>query len=182
MSNLSLISFQIRRGDGVQHIQSNYRPAYILQGHQLNRNKIYYNSTSANATQRLGCDNENMNLDSYANLSPSSYTEYQAPNNTTVITGGISLPNRFVPGIGSANQHVQLLPDIMEPEYHQLGVRIQHLSVRIRDTIVTNPNGCCIYYGRFDEVFTVFLTNVSYRSAHLLLLILLKHKFHTKSQ
>ncbi|CAH8473399.1 unnamed protein product [Schistosoma bovis] len=142
----------IRRGDGVQHIQSNYRPAYILQGHQLNRNKIYYNSTSANATQRLGCDNENMNLDSYANLSPSSYTEYQAPNNTTVITGGISLPNRFVPGIGSANQHVQLLPDIMEPEYHQLGVRIQHLSVRIRDTIVTNPNGCCIYYGRFDEI------------------------------
>ncbi|CAH8450414.1 unnamed protein product [Schistosoma rodhaini] len=142
----------IRRGDGVQHIQSNYRPAYLLQGHQLNRHRIYHNSTSTNANQRLGCDNDSMNLDSYASLSPSTYTEYQAPNNTTVITGGISLPNRFVPGSGSANQHVQLLPDIMEPEYHQLGVRIQHLSVRIRDTIVTNPNGCCIYYGRFDEI------------------------------
>ena len=45
-----------------------------------------------------------------------------------------------------------LLPDIMEPEFHQLGVRIQHLNVRVRDAIVTNPNGCCIYFGRFDEV------------------------------
>ncbi|KAH9285023.1 Interferon regulatory factor 4 [Echinococcus granulosus] len=45
-----------------------------------------------------------------------------------------------------------LLPDIMEPEFHQLGVRIQHLNIRVRDAIVTNPNGCCIYFGRFDEV------------------------------
>uniref|UniRef100_A0A0R3X3C6 IRF tryptophan pentad repeat domain-containing protein n=1 Tax=Hydatigena taeniaeformis TaxID=6205 RepID=A0A0R3X3C6_HYDTA len=47
--------------------------------------------------------------------------------------------------------YLPLLPDIMEPEFHQLGVRIQHLSVRVRDAIVTNPNGCCIYFGRFDE-------------------------------
>ncbi|KAL5970336.1 Interferon regulatory factor 2 [Taenia solium] len=47
--------------------------------------------------------------------------------------------------------YLPLLPDIMEPEFHQLGVRIQHLNIRVRDAIVTNPNGCCIYFGRFDE-------------------------------
>ncbi len=45
-----------------------------------------------------------------------------------------------------------LLPDIMEPEFHQLGVRIQHLNIRVKDSIVTNPNGCCIFYGRYDEM------------------------------
>lgn len=44
------------------------------------------------------------------------------------------------------------LPEIMEPEYHQLAVRIQHLNLRVKDAIVTNPNGCCIYFGRYDEV------------------------------
>ncbi|CAH8443183.1 unnamed protein product [Schistosoma turkestanicum] len=139
----------IRRGD-VQHVQSTYRHAYILQGYQPNPHRIHHNSTSVNASQRLESDNESMNLNSCVNLSP-NYAECQAPNNA-IISGGISLPNRFIPGIGSVDQPAQLLPDIMEPEYHQLGVRIQHLSVRVRDTIVTNPNGCCIYYGRFDEI------------------------------
>ncbi|KAM3173419.1 hypothetical protein ACTXT7_012548 [Hymenolepis weldensis] len=44
-----------------------------------------------------------------------------------------------------------LLPDIMEPELHQLGVRIQHLHYRLKDVIVTNPNGCCIYHNWYDE-------------------------------
>lgn len=44
-----------------------------------------------------------------------------------------------------------LLPDIMEPEFHQLGVRIQHLHCRLKDVIVTNPNGCCIYFSWYDE-------------------------------
>ncbi|KAF8565926.1 hypothetical protein P879_09329 [Paragonimus westermani] len=49
-------------------------------------------------------------------------------------------------------QSSSFLPDIMEPEYHQLGVRIQHLNVRVKDAIITNPNGCCIYFGRYDEI------------------------------
>ncbi|KAH8853805.1 Interferon regulatory factor 4 [Schistosoma japonicum] len=130
----------IRRSDGVHHIQSSqYRPAYILQSQHLNPHKIYYNPAD-------------MDLDNCFNLSASGYTECQITNNPAVVTNGLSLPTRFISRIGSINQPVQLLPDIMEPDYHQLGVRIQHLSIRVRDTIVTNPNGCCIYYGRFDEI------------------------------
>lgn len=58
------------------------------------------------------------------------------------------------------NQHsLPLLPDIMEPEFHQLGVRIQHLNIRIKDAIVTNPNGCCIYYGRYDDMIAPPVTS-----------------------
>ena len=39
----------------------------------------------------------------------------------------------------------------MEPEFHQLGVRIQQLNICVRDAIVTIANGCCIYFGRLDE-------------------------------
>lgn len=55
---------------------------------------------------------------------------------------------------GTLNNHYSLshMADILEPEYHQLGIRIHHLNTRVRDLIVTNPNGCCIYFGRFDEV------------------------------
>ncbi|VDK83017.1 unnamed protein product [Dibothriocephalus latus] len=59
------------------------------------------------------------------------------------------------PGYDQANGNSQsflpFLPDVMEPEFHQLGVRIQHLNIRVKDSIVTNPNGCCIYFGRYDE-------------------------------
>ncbi|KAK4472410.1 hypothetical protein MN116_003666 [Schistosoma mekongi] len=142
----------IRRNDGVHHIQSShYRPAYILQGQHLNPHRIYYSPAGMNANQSVDCDKD-MDLDSCFNLSSSGYTECQITNNPAVVTNSISLPNRFISGIGSVNQSAHLLPDIMEPDYHQLGVRIQHLSIRVRDTIVTNPNGCCIYYGRFDEI------------------------------
>ena len=43
------------------------------------------------------------------------------------------------------------LPDIIQSKFHQLGFQIQHLNIRARDAIATNPNGCCINFDRFDE-------------------------------
>ncbi|TGZ59113.1 hypothetical protein CRM22_009274 [Opisthorchis felineus] len=60
------------------------------------------------------------------------------------VLGSPELPARYV--------NPPYPPDLLEPEYHQLGIRIQHLGIRVKDTIITNPNGCCIYFGRFDEI------------------------------
>ncbi|BHF72511.1 interferon regulatory factor [Sparganum proliferum] len=70
-------------------------------------------------------------------VAPMHGASYQSP--------GYDLAN------GNSQSFLPLLPDVMEPEFHQLGVRIQHLNIRVKDSIVTNPNGCCIYFGRYDE-------------------------------
>ncbi|CAH8436576.1 unnamed protein product [Heterobilharzia americana] len=144
----------VRRGDGVlmkQLQSSTYRPAHVLQGQQLNPYRICHSSANRASNQSLRCYGE-LNVDNYLSMQPSSYVDSQITNSTANLTGAVSHSTRFIPGVSPVNQFVQLLPDIMEPEYHQLAVRIQHLSVRVRDAIVTNPNGCCIYYGRFDEI------------------------------
>ena len=54
------------------------------------------------------------------------------------------------------------LPDIIWSEFYQLGVQIQHLNIRARDSIATNPNGCCIHFGRLDDaVISVNVIDIS---------------------
>lgn len=72
-------------------------------------------------------------------LSASSTVNYQ--NNVAV----------YVPGQTIIDTKLKLT-DVMEPEMHQICLRIQHLDHRVSDMIVNNPNGCCVYFGRFDEV------------------------------
>lgn len=57
-----------------------------------------------------------------------------------------------LPSTHQGTSLLPLLPDIMEPELHLLGIRIQHLNMHTKNSIITTPNGCCIYYGRIDEV------------------------------
>ena len=47
---------------------------------------------------------------------------------------------------------------IIEPEFHHLGVRLQHHIICERDAMATNAKCCCFYYDRIDE--SVNSTNV----------------------
>nr|CAH8830608.1 unnamed protein product [Trichobilharzia regenti] len=141
----------VRRNDGVhmKQIQSNqYGSAYILQGQQPNPYRIHRNSVNMVSNQNLGCVSETVNVDGQFKMHPLSISDCQMINSNTA-SDDLSLLTYFVPGVVSLDQSLELIP---EPEYHHLGIRIQHLNVRVRDTIVTNPNGCCVYYERFDEI------------------------------
>ncbi|VDQ18009.1 unnamed protein product, partial [Trichobilharzia regenti] len=90
--------------------------------------------------------------------------------NGNTASDDLSLLTYFVPGVVSLDQSLELIP---EPEYHHLGIRIQHLNVRVRDTIVTNPNGCCITSPNAPEPVEVLIPHqVSVANKHYVDLLL----------
>ncbi|CAL8107517.1 unnamed protein product [Calicophoron daubneyi] len=112
-----------------------------------------YNAGGIRSEPSTGIVNFNSQAMDYETLSPSNPSRYfgeqqTGAGSTTILRYMGPSPTAFPFGIGPCN----IFPDVLEPEYHQLGVRIQHLGVRVKDAIITNPNGCCIYFGRYDEI------------------------------
>ncbi|CAH8573597.1 unnamed protein product [Dicrocoelium dendriticum] len=89
----------------------------------------------------------------------SAHSDYLSRNASERSSNDVTSNNRF--GIALSSRPSSCCGDldpadpllgVTEPEFHQLGIRIQHLNFRIKDTIVTNPNGCCVYFGRYDQI------------------------------
>ncbi|VEL26215.1 unnamed protein product [Protopolystoma xenopodis] len=65
---------------------------------------------------------------------------FQPQSHSSLSNLGVLSNNSFTHGSNvAAAGHVAFLPDVMEPEYHQLGIRIQHLNIRVKDAIINSP-------------------------------------------
>ncbi|TPP60592.1 Interferon Regulatory Factor [Fasciola gigantica] len=147
--------FVQRKSDGV-FTQLPVVPTNVLtddQGYDVNLDRLI-----GDTCQRLpSFTTAGLATDQYpVNFSPRHGCGQSLASPATIIRRINATPMGITPRILSWSHPPQpafsYLPEIMEPEYHQLGVRIQHLNLRVKDAIVTNPNGCCIYFGRYDEI------------------------------